>query len=62
MKKTQTLLIVLSFGLALMLYILDMTKFVHVADGTTIQIYPAAFFALIGLWLLIRAFTKIRTS
>ena len=58
MKKAQTTLIVLSFGLALILYLFDQTKFVYVTDGQTVQIYPVAFLALIGAWLLIRALTK----
>lgn len=62
MKKTQTTLISLSLGLALILYLFDLTRFVYVAVGRTIQIYPAAFFALLAVWLLIRAFTKKLTS
>jgi len=62
MKKTQTTLIILSFGLALILYLLDMTKFIYAAGGLNIQIYPAAFFALLGIWLLIRASTKKQTN
>ena len=62
MKKTQIPLIVLSFGLALSLYLLDLTKLVYSAGELNVNIYPAAFFALLGAWLLMRAFTKKQTG
>ena len=62
MKKTQTTLIILSFASALILYLFNLTKFVYAVDGRTIQIYPAAFFGLTGVWLLLRALIKKRTG
>jgi len=58
MKKTQTTLIILFFGLALVLYLLDLTKYVYTIGARTVQVYPATFFLLLGVWLLIRAFIK----
>ena len=58
MKKTQITLAAVSFGLALIFYLLDQTKFVYAFSGRSIQIYPVAFFALLGLLLLIRMATK----
>jgi len=62
MKKTRISLIVLSFGLALSLYLLDLSKFAYSVGELNVKIYPAAFFALLGAWLLIRAFTKKQTG
>lgn len=58
MKKSHIPLIALSFGLALSLYLLDLTKFVYTAGKLSVKIYPAAFLTLLGAWLLMRAFTK----
>lgn len=62
MKKTRISLIVLSFGLALSLSLLDLSKFAYSVGELQVNIYPAAFFALLGAWLLIRAFTKKQTG
>jgi hypothetical protein len=62
MKKTRISLIVLSFGLALSLYLLDLTQFAYRVGELHVNIYPAAFFALLGAWLLVRAFMKKQTG
>lgn len=62
MKKTRISLIVLSFGLALSLSLLGLSKLAYSVGELQVKIYPAAFFALLGAWLLIRAFTKKQTG
>lgn len=58
MKKIQLALIIACFGLAALLALLGLSKFTTSASGTTIHIYPAAAFALLGLVLLWRAVSK----
>ena len=61
MKKTQLTLVLGCFGLAALLYLLDLSKITTSAGGVAINIYPAAAFALLGLVLLWRAI-KMRNA
>ena len=52
MKNTQLIAGFSSLGLALVLYLLDYTDLNTSIGGTSVLIYPAAFFALLGLVFL----------
>ena len=58
MKKIQHTLVLVSFGLAFLLYLLDLTKITTKTGGVTIHLYPVAAFALLGLVLLWRMFKQ----
>ena len=61
MKKTQLALIISCFGLAMLLFLLDLGKISTSAGGVNIHFYPAGAFALLGCVLLWRAFKKLTT-
>ena len=52
MKNSQLTAGFSSLGLALVLYLLDYTDLNTSIGGTSVLIYPAAFFALLGLVFL----------
>ena len=58
MKKTQLSLVLGCFGLAAILYLLDIVKITTSAGGVKINIYPAAGVALLGVVLLWRAYKQ----
>jgi len=58
MKKTQFALIISCFGLAAVLYLLDLAKISTRAGGVNINFYPAVGLALLGCVLLWRALKK----
>lgn len=47
-----------SLVLAFIIYLVDLTRFSFFAGSTSVRIYPAAFFALLGLVLIFRAVWK----
>jgi len=56
MKKIRLTLAICCFGLATLLYLLDLSKITTGAGEVGIQIYPTAAFALLGLILVWQAF------
>jgi hypothetical protein len=54
-KKTQLILGAISLVLAALLALLDITEIVGSAGRSHVTIYPAAFFALLGIVLVIRS-------
>lgn len=58
MKKSRSALIALSLIAAFALYMLGVTQYTYHLGSLTIQIYPAAFLGLLGLWMLIRPAIK----
>lgn len=47
-----------SLVLAVIIYLVDLTRFSYFVGSTSVRIYPAAFFALLGLVLIFRAVWK----
>ena len=62
MKKTQLVLVIGCFGLAMLLSILDLGKISTNAGGVNIHFYPVTASALLGCVLLWHAFKKRPTS
>ena len=55
MKKTQLILGAIALVLAALLAFLDITEIVGSLGRSNVTIYPAAFFALLGIVLVIRS-------
>ena len=62
MKKTQIALVTGCFGLAMLLYLLDLAKISTSVGEVNINLYPSAGIALLGCVLLWRAFKQSTTS
>ena len=60
MKKSRIALAIVSLVVALALYALGATQYTHLVNGIRVQVYPAAFLGLFGLWMLIRPALKSR--
>ena len=58
MKKSRIALVTASFAAALVLYMLGATQYTYHVNNMNIQVYPAAFMGLFGLWMLIRPALK----
>ena len=61
MKKLIALTVA-SFAVAITLYLFEATRYSFDVSGVNVRIYPAAFFGLLGLWLMIRAVLQKQTS
>jgi len=55
MKKIQLIITLSCFGIAVILYLANLSKITTSAGSLTIQVYPVATFILLGLFLLWRA-------
>lgn len=62
MKKNLIILGAVSLILAVVIALLDMFKYEFLVGITTIKIYPAAFFGLLGLVLIFRGVWKTQTD
>jgi len=62
MEKKRLVVGLVSLAVSLGLYLVDVTKTSFAATfeswGTNVNVYPAAFFALLGLFFLWRAYLK----
>ena len=58
MKKSRIALVTISFVAALGLYALGATQYTYHVGNMNVQVYPAAFLSLLGLWMLIRPALK----
>lgn len=62
MKNTLILAGISSLFVAAVLYGMDFTNYRYMISRVQVLIYPAAFFALLGLVLLLRAFPFTQNS
>jgi len=58
MKKGLLISGAVSLVLAVVIFLLDLTKFKFFVGATNVKIYPAAFFGLLGLILIFRGVWK----
>lgn len=58
MKKGLVISGAVSLALAVVIFLMDLTKFEFLAGATNVKIYPAAFFGLLGLVLVVRGIWK----
>ena len=58
MKKGLVISGAVSLTLAVVIFLMDLTKFEFLAGATNVKIYPAAFFGLLGLVLVVRGIWK----
>ena len=54
MKKGLVISGAVSLVLAVIIFLMDLTKFEFLVGATNVKIYPAAFFGLLGLVLVFR--------
>ena len=62
MSKNQLIAGIVSLGVALVLFLLNINNYAFLAGSVHVSIYPAAFFALVGIVLIIRALMQRRTT
>ena len=62
MKKNLIIIGAISLVLAVIITLLDMTKYEFLVGITTVKIYPTAFFGLLGIVLIVRGVWRNQTD